>query len=67
MFKLIAIDVILLLVNFSYELVQQKSSDIASFWGQASDFKQCWKWFQLYLVLVLVNLLCELGQKMIIS
>ena len=30
MFKLIAIDLMLLLVNFSYELGQQKSSDIAS-------------------------------------
>ena len=30
MFKLIAIDLMLLLVNFSYEFVQQKSSDIAS-------------------------------------
>ena len=30
MFKLIAIDLMLLLVNFSYELVQQKCSDIAS-------------------------------------
>ena len=30
MFKLIAIDLMLLLVNFSYELVQQKFSDIAS-------------------------------------
>ena len=30
MFKLIAIDVMLLLVNFSYKLVQQKCSDIAS-------------------------------------
>ena len=30
MSKLIAIDLMLLLVNFSYELVPQKSSDIAS-------------------------------------
>ena len=30
MFKLIAIDLVLPLVNFSYELVQQKCSDIAS-------------------------------------
>ena len=30
MFKLITIDLMLVLVNFSYELVQQKSSDIAS-------------------------------------
>ena len=30
MFKLNAIDLMLLLVNFSYELVQQKCSDIAS-------------------------------------
>ena len=30
MFKLIAIDLMLLLVNFSYELVKQKCSDIAS-------------------------------------
>ena len=40
MFKLIAIDLMLLLVNFSCELVQQKCSDIALL-GQASDFKQC--------------------------
>ena len=30
MFKLIAIDLMLLLVNFAYELVQQIFSDIAS-------------------------------------
>ena len=30
MFNLIAIDLMLLLVNFSYELVQKISSDIAS-------------------------------------
>ena len=30
MFKLISIDLMLLLVNFSYELVQQKCSDITS-------------------------------------
>ena len=37
MFKLIAIDLMLLLVNFSYELVQQKCSDIASQWPKPVD------------------------------
>ena len=40
MFKLIAIDLMLLLVNFSYKLVQQ-NVQISPRWGQASDFKQC--------------------------
>ena len=36
------------------------------FIGPVSDFSQGSKWFQLYLILFLVNLLCELGQLMII-
>ena len=64
MFKLIAIDLILLLINFSCELVQICFSDIALL---GSDFKQCSKLFQLYLILALVKILCELRQQMIIS
>ena len=62
MFNLIAIDLMLLLVNFSYELVQQKCSDIASL-GPGEWFYAMLKIIPTYIILVLVNLLLNWGKK----